>query len=57
MFEQFKRRPSKKENDASKTGDNFRLATPGSSLDFSPIRPDNRLAVEAAPRRQTLRVA
>ena len=47
MFEKFTRHLSGKENDGAKTGESFKIATPGSSLDRAPTRPD-RLAVEAA---------
>jgi hypothetical protein len=47
MFEKFTRHLSRKENDGAKTGESFKIATPGSSLDRAPTRPD-RLAVEAA---------
>jgi hypothetical protein len=46
MFEKFTRHLSGKENDGAKTGESFKIATPGSSLDYAPTRPD-RLAVEA----------
>ena len=46
MFEKFTRHLSRKENDGAKTGESFKIATPGSSLDHAPTRPD-RLAVEA----------
>src|SRR6202035_1215528 len=47
MFEKFTRHLSGKENDGTKTGESFKIATPGSSLDHAPTRPD-RLGVEAA---------
>jgi hypothetical protein len=47
MFEKFTRHLSGKENDGVKTGERFKIATPGSSLDHAPTLPD-RLEVEAA---------
>ena len=47
MFKKFKRHLSRKEKDGAKTRESFKIATPGSSLDHAPTRPD-RLTVEAA---------
>jgi len=47
MFEKFTRHLPRKENNGAKTGESFKIATPGSSLDRAPTRPDH-LAVEAA---------
>jgi hypothetical protein len=48
MFQKFTRHLSGKENDGSKTGESFKIATPGSSLDYASSGP-NRLAISACP--------
>jgi hypothetical protein len=48
MFEKFTRHLSGKENDGAKTGESFKIATPGSSLDYASTGPD-RLAISACP--------
>ena len=55
MFEKFTRHLSGKENDGAKTGESFKIATPGSSLDCAytgshpsmvPIWKENQSAIE-----------